>query len=65
MKDIPIPGPSRLNERCEIALGYAASVIEQECGTKNGCTALYWHLHGIAESHAGSREDEKQEASDG
>ena len=48
---IPIPGPSRLTERCETILGYAASAIEQDCGTMNGCTALYWQLRAVAESH--------------
>jgi len=48
---IPIPGPSRLTERCETIIGYAASAIEQDCGTAHGCTALYWQLRAVAESH--------------
>ena len=51
LSHIPIPGPSRLTERCEIILEYAASAIEQDCGTINGCTSLYWNLRAIAESH--------------
>ena len=48
---IPIPGPSRLTERCKTIIAYAASAIEQDSGTANGCTALYWHLRAVAESH--------------
>jgi hypothetical protein len=50
-KEIPIPGPSRLSERVKTIIGYAASAAEEEHGTNNGCTALYWHLIAVAESH--------------
>ena len=40
-----------LSRAVQNALGFAATVIEEDHGTKNGRTALYWHLVNVAQQH--------------
>lgn len=49
---IPGPGPSR---SVELATEYLVKVVEQDVGVKNGTTALYCHLIGVIQQHAGKR----------
>lgn len=48
-------GEMRLSDSVQTALSYAANCIQQDHGTSNGRTALYWHLVSIAHQHLGDR----------
>lgn len=45
-------GQEGLSQRVRNAVAELATAIEEEHGTLNGKTALYWHLISIAASHA-------------
>lgn len=46
---IGIPVPSR---SVALAVEYLTWTVQKECGTKNGLTALYWHLMAVVVQHA-------------
>ena len=51
MSDVPIPNMRRISKSVQDAAGYLASVVEQDHGTDNGTTALYWHLISVCQTH--------------
>lgn len=50
------PSPSPPTRSVALATEYLAKVVEEDCGTKNGQTALYWHLIAVIQKHAGKKE---------
>ncbi len=54
--DLAIPGPVPLSRSVKIAAEYLASCVQADHGTRNGKTALYWHLIGVALQHAKEEE---------
>lgn len=47
-----IPGQNRLSQEVQDLLWGAAMLIHDQNGTMSGESALYWHLHSIANDHA-------------
>lgn len=45
-------GQQDLSRRVQDAIAKVATAIQEDHGTLNGQTALYWHLISIAASHA-------------
>ena len=50
-----LPHPTR---SVALITEYLADMVQQGMGTKNGRTALYWHLIYVIQQHAGRREKE-------
>ena len=48
-ESIELCGP--ISRSVTIATEYLAHVIERDVGTKNGQTALYWHLIAVVQKH--------------
>lgn len=61
--DRPIPGDMP-SDSVQTAASYLAERVQQDHGTKNGKTALYWHLIAIISSHAGDRYPERRTDND-
>jgi hypothetical protein len=48
----PAAGAVVPSRSVEIALGYLVDRVEQDCGTRHGATALYWHLIAVICQHS-------------
>lgn len=54
-KEQAIGGFRGLSESVRTAAGYLADCIEKDHGTRNGNTALFWHIIAICQEHRGDQ----------
>jgi len=54
--------PTPPTRSVKIAVEYLVDAVDRDLGTKNGRTALYWHLIHVVQQHAGPKDGSATEA---
>lgn len=55
LEQFSIPADDGLTESVRVAARNLASLTEQDCGAKNGVTALYWAIHAVLVAHTSKK----------
>ncbi len=51
-EDMAVDLPAPPSYSVQNAAAYLAHVVQKDCGTRNGETALYWHIISVVTQHA-------------